>query len=248
MATTLVKVYSIDPLDDACRKMPDTVHLDAHIDDLVLTCEADPRRITIDLPMAERALRQAIGEGLRGRIAEGKAGLVATTRELVEALRKRIPTVTGPITRSMTNLGTDCYAGRKKGKITKGTKRHKRMAMGLRRAHRLRILNGVIGNKARRIFTAGVAPAVNYGASTRGLSNNEVRKLRQIAASALSPHARNRSLVTTLLLHGDPTAAAEMAPRGSRTRTRVRPEGWSRGHAIQILAEKWPWSPCIDYR
>ncbi len=212
MATTMVKIYCLDPFDKVQKAIPDTVHFDAHIDDLVLTCEAEPRRVLADLTRAEKELQHAIGIGLKARVAEGKAGLVATSKELAQALRRQIPAVTGPVVRSMVNLGTDCLAGKKRGKLSNNMKRCSRLKKGIRRAHRLKILSKVIDSKARRIFVAGIAPAASYGASSRGLDDTEVRKLRRIAAAAFRPHTRNRSLITTLLIHDDPTATIEMAP------------------------------------
>jgi hypothetical protein len=175
LATTLVKVYCVAPFDKVQKALPAPVHLDAHIDDLVLTCEAEPRRILVDLPKAEKELQHAIGVGLKARVAEGKAGLVATTKDLAEELKRRIPAIEGPVRRSMANLGTDCLAGKRRGRLDKQTKRFNRMQKGLRRAQRLRILSNVVGDKARKIFVAGIAPAANYGASSRGLDNTEIK-------------------------------------------------------------------------
>ena len=44
-----------------------------------------------------------------------------------------------------------------------------------------------------KIFTAGVAPSGNYGAAIWGVSDAEVRGLRQCAAAAAGPTTRFRS-------------------------------------------------------
>ncbi len=88
--------------------------------------------------MAEEALREAIEVGMKGRIAEGKAGLVATTKELAKGLRQRIPTVEGPVVRSMVNLGIYCMAGTRQGRSARNTKTSIRLHKGLgelRRVH-----------------------------------------------------------------------------------------------------------------
>ena len=69
-----------------------------------------------------------------------------------------------------------------------------------------------MGVKAGKIFTTGVAPAMTYGAAVHGLSNTEVTTIRRTAAQAFPPRARNRSLTTSLLLGGNPTAKIELAP------------------------------------
>ncbi len=62
-----------------------------------------------------------------------------------------------------------------------------------------------------RIFTTGVAPAMCHGAQVWGLADTEVHRLRQVAAQALRPRSRCRSLTAAHLIGGMPTAMWETA-------------------------------------
>ncbi len=137
MATTLVKVYCIGALDELCRRLPPTVNLDAHIDDLVLTAEAEPSVLVTDVPKAEVMLMKTITDDLRCTVSIAKAGLVATTHKLATELKRRIPAVAGPVVASMPNLGIDCRAAAPRGRTKKNTKRAARMKKGAVRIGRL---------------------------------------------------------------------------------------------------------------
>ncbi len=218
MATTMVRIYCITEFDMMLTRLPKTTHFDAHIDDLVITGEALPVQLVRDMTNAERELAGVIEKGLKGKVAEGKAGVVATSLDVAKQIKRNIPLLTGPITRAMPNLGTDCMAGRAKGRQSRKFKQFVRIKRGQARSPRLRLLSKVIGNRARTIFVTGVCPAMQYGAATRGMSDMDVRKLRRVAASSFPPHARNRSLALALLLNGNPTARAEVAPASQMAR------------------------------
>ncbi len=212
MATTLVKVYCVGAFDELCVRLPPSVKMDAHIDDIVLTAEAQPREILADVPKAAELLHKVIKDELRCTIAESKAGLVATTRELATELRRRIPGLTGPVTASVPNLGMDCRAAAPRGRARRSTKRFSRFWNGNKRTKRLRSIAKILKRRTRTIFMVGIAAATHYGAAVQGLSDIEVRKLRRMAMSALPPRTRFRSLTCSLLINQVPTALAELAP------------------------------------
>ncbi len=243
MATTMVKIYCITEFDKLITRLPKSTHFDAHIDDLVITGEARPRQLIRDMTEAERALAGVIDEGLKGKVAEGKAGVVATSKEVAKQLKGNIPLLTGPLMRAMPNLGTDCMAGKPKGRQNKKSKQYMRMKKGQARSMKLRLLSKIIGNKARMIFTAGVCLAMQYGAATRGISDMDARKLRRVAASSFPPHARNRSLVLALLLNENPTARAEVAPASQLARmvwkAKTQPADASRRGASLTNIRSW---------
>ncbi len=94
------------------------------------------------------------------------------------------------------------------------------------------------------IFVAGIQPAAAFGAEVWGMDDGEVRKLRRLAAAALRPTGRTRSLRTTLIWHGLFTAAAEHAPLIQLSRMvweavvrRERAE--NRGSSISHLRQWW---------
>ncbi len=212
MATTLVKVYCVGALDELCYKLPPTVDLDVHIDDLVLTAEAEPRKLLADLPEAETMLMKMIKEDLRCSVSIAKAGLVATTHKLAAELKKRIPTVAGPVVSSMPNLGVDCRAAAPRGRTSKSTKKAARLRKGAVRTGRLHRLTKVLGRRVKTIYAVGIAPATYYGTSVQGMSDVDVKRARRMAVAALPPRTRLRSLATTLLLHQTPTSAVETGP------------------------------------
>ncbi len=212
MATTLVKVYCIGALDELCERLPPTVQLDAHIDDLVLTAEAGPREIMNDVPKAEALLMNTIENDLRCTISIAKAGLVATTHRLATELKKRIPTVSGPVVASMPNLGVDCRAAAPRGRKQTGTKRAARMKKGRVRAMRLHKLARVLGRRTKTIYAVGIAPAAYYGTAVQGLGDLDAKRARRMAVAALPPRTRLRSLATTLLLNQTPTWKEELGP------------------------------------
>ncbi len=212
MATTLVKLYCRDPFDTFVEKLPKDLHFDAHVDDLVISGEGAPSRLVEEMAEIEGHLHGMILHDLKGTVAEGKAAVVATSRELTKRLRQKIPRITGPVRMCMMNLGVDCTAGRKRGTRAGRLKLSMRIKLGCKRAPRLKALHGIIKRRALTIFTVGVAPKMAYGAEVRGLTDDDIIRIRRTAAAAMSPHARNASLSMKTLLHDIPSARVELAP------------------------------------
>ncbi len=115
--------------------------------------------------------------------------------------------------------------------------------MGLRRATRLRKLAKAIGKRASTIYAVGVAPAVVYGAASQGLTDIETRKLRRLAAAAMPPRTRIRSLTSALLIANVPTAMAELAPALQLSRmiwkAKVQPEHARLRNSTLVDIRKW---------
>ncbi len=80
------------------------------------------------------------------------------------------------------------------------------------RRKRLQHLCKVLGTKTGRIFRTGLLPAATYDAAMWGTTDAEILKLRRLAAVAMSPRAKGRSLTLTHLWHKLPTAEAELSP------------------------------------
>ncbi len=102
----------------------------------------------------------------------------------------------------------------------------------------------VVGSKAKKIFVAGIRPAATYGTQIWGLDDGEIAKLRRLAAAALRPQARGRSLQLTMLWHGVPTAAAENAPlihfaRMVWAATVRRQDAGDRGSSVADIRRMW---------
>ncbi len=210
LATTYVKIYYLDMYDELKRLVPTSVEVDVYIDDTVMTAEGPPQQVAADLAAARRIFARLVTERLGGRIAEGKSAAVATSRATAVRL-KALCGIGGPVTSAMTDLGIDFTAAKRRGASGRG-KRQERARRAVARRRRLSILRSVIGEKARSIFTVGVAPSAAYDAPVWGITDQEVVSLRRTAAAALRPTARNRSLTMAHLLHQLPTARFEVAP------------------------------------
>ncbi len=77
---------------------------------------------------------------------------------------------------------------------------------------RLRRLKATVGRKANNILRAGILPSAAYDSPIWGVDEEEALKLRRLAATAMTPKARGRSLDMVHIWHGMPTADAEVAP------------------------------------
>ena len=116
--------------------------------------------------------------------------------------------------------------------------------MAKRRKGRLYVLKKVLGPKrATLVATSGVLSAATYGAAVNGVSDAELRSLRRIAASAMTPSARGRSLSALLLLHGDPCWSAAVAPLAQCIRSAWKAnedeELVGRGINCEFMAAAW---------
>ncbi len=89
--------------------------------------------------------------------------------------------------------------------------RSQRIGLARKRKKRLRLLANVIGRDARKIFVSGVGPSSWYRAAVQGLSDAEAMQVRRVAAAALPPRSRIRSLTMVNLWNQMPTAPAEVA-------------------------------------
>ncbi len=96
--------------------------------------------------------------------------------------------------------------------VGRGSRRAERLKAALARKARLRRLRVAVGQRAGRIFRTGILPAATYDASVWGLSDAECLRIRRVAATAMSPRAKGRSLSMVHLWNGVPTSDAEHAP------------------------------------
>ncbi len=160
--------------------------------------------------MARRKLAELVTDTLKGKIAESKSAVVATSRAVAVRIKARC-NIQGPVHGSMVDLGIDYTAAKRRSSIRRG-KRHERARQAVQRRRRLAIIRAVVGDKARVVFTAGVGPSSAHDSPIWGLSDREVTSLRRTAATTMRPKARGRSLTMTSLVHGVPTARFEVAP------------------------------------
>ncbi len=212
LANTYVKVYTVFPLDRLITRLPPTCKVDIHIDDLAIECTADDEAtVARDIAIAQRLVKEMVEHELGAVISIPKAALVASSRRLATVIRDSVGTLAGPVRQAAANLGVDSTAAKRRGDRATGPLRRARWAKAVSRRHRLKSLAAVVGTKAGKIFTVGVGASAVYHAAVQGLTDNEVSKLRRLAAVVYPPRSRFRSLTLTHLLHDMPTAAAEVA-------------------------------------
>ena len=76
----------------------------------------------------------------------------------------------------------------------------------------------VIGWRANKVVNTGLLPAALYGVGVHGLDHVETMKVRRIAATAMRPGGKMRSLIAVHLIHNAPTLKWELAPAISYAR------------------------------
>ncbi len=210
LAMTLVKVYYLRALDKFTADAPRGIHLDAYVDDLTLSVVGEARRITIDITIAHEMLTKVVTEMLGCSFAQGKTAIVATSRETAAAIARCIG-MPAADARAQCLLGVDCTAGGARKIIARGSKKAARLRAAMARRNRLRRLRATVGRKANKVFRVGMLPSAAYDSPIWGIDDLEALRLRRLAAAAMMPKARGRSLDMVHIWHGLPTADAEVA-------------------------------------
>ncbi len=152
-----------------------------------------------------------VEQELGAAISAPKAALVASSRRLATTIRDAVGSLAGPVRQAAPNLGVDSAAAKRRGAGATGPIRRARWDKAIKKRHRLRALATVVGTRAGNMFTVGVGASAVYHASAQGLTDNEVTKLRRLAAVVFPPRSRFRSLTLTHIFHEMPTATAEVA-------------------------------------
>ena len=190
--------------------MPTNVEMDVHIDDIMLTNEGGERVVVDELQVAHEMLTDTIRGDVKGKVAEEKTAVAASSWRVAKELRTRLKVEEG-VQSAAVALGIDQKAGARRGRG--GGKLTKRMSKAVKRRGRLRRLRKEVGgSKAVKIFATGIQAAATFGAQVWGLTGAEVAGLRRLAGQAMAPKGRGRSLTLAHLLYDEPTAEAEVAP------------------------------------
>ena len=99
------------------------------------------------------------------------------------------------------------------------------------------------GNKASQVAASGVITGATYGAAVHGFSDRELVQIQRVAASSMTPSAKGRSLTALLLVRGDPTWRAAVAPLQQWARAtwnaETNAELVERGIDTEFLHEAW---------
>ncbi len=220
MATTLVKVFCVKPLDALVRELPASTHVDAHIDDFVITGVERERALVADMKEAEILLRRMLNKDLGGNIAMDKAGLVASKKHITIALRDAIPGMGDAQVSEVVNLGADFGAGRRRKAFKRTSKLGKRLRTARARRSRLATITRVIGRRGMRIYSTGLGPAGAFGGAVHGFDDDDILMMRRTAAAGMPPQGTGQ----IPRLGTCPAWDADCTPRG-RPDTPARADG-----------------------
>ncbi len=244
IATTLVNIYYMRAFDNLVKQLPEGVDLEVYIDDVVLSADGDPGEVVSALADARAKLLKVVTEELGCTIAAGKSAVVATNKAVTAKLADACG-IPAAATASAVDLGVDITGAKPRSALTKGTKRRARAEAAVRRRSRLRKLAALIGRRATKIYTAGIAPAGLYDTAIWGMDDGELLKSRRMAAETLRPKGRGRSLTALMLINAMPTAKLEVAPAVQYGRmvwraVAAREEAMRRRTALPDIDAWWP--------
>eukprot|EP00973_Karenia_brevis_P070565 9809512-Karenia_brevis.AAC.1 len=111
-----------------------------------------------------------------------------------------------------------------------------------KRRHRYELLAKAAGRRAKKVISQGAMRAALYGACVSGVPDGLLLQLRRLAATAVTPRCKGRSLDIALAIADmDPTAAAT-APPLARWAAEVWYAGMpnsSRCFCIRDLRDHW---------
>ncbi len=208
-ALALVKVVMIRRVDAYVARHP-RVALDLYVDDVELQAVGTDR-IVGTLAEAALDLRKVLCEDLGFPLADDKAQVVASTKEIADEIVERTGGAAGRAAERAVKLGVEMTSGKRSGRCG-GHKRarfNKAMARQ-RRLMRFKRMGGVAEKVARR----GIIPAATFGKKVCGVSNAELRQLRMLVGRTSAPSTNGASRALTLLLDGDAAREANAATIG----------------------------------
>ncbi len=243
LAMVFTRIYTIRALDGFTAEVPKAVKLDTYVDDFTLSAVGRPEAVAADLLHAHGLLRALVEDTLKCSFAAGKTAVTATTRLLAARIARGVG-LQGGVSSASALLGIDGTAAAPRAVLRRGSSKAGRLRAALARRRRIGHVRSAVGDKARKVFVAGVQPAAAYGTQIWGLDDGETRRLRRLAAAALRPGGRCRSLGMTLLWHDLPTATAEHAPIVQLSRAVwdavvLRERAMSKGASISDIRQWW---------
>ncbi len=131
-------------MDAMVKEMPSNVKIDAYIDDLALSAAGPKSRVAADIVKAQDILKRILTVELGCSLAQQKAAIVASDREVGRGIAKAINNEEA-LTASAANLGIDATAGGTRRRIGRGSKRNARFKSTLGRGGRLWAVSKVLG-------------------------------------------------------------------------------------------------------
>ncbi len=211
-ATSFVKLFYLRRLDAFVAQLPPDVDVDKYIDDLAISAAGVSDELIAKITAAREAARVALTSDLGCRIAESKSRVVASSSRVARAIAGKLG-MEYAVRRCAPNLGVDTTAGARRRTIRVGkSSRGARLTKLGKRGKKLAKIARILGGRAVKVFTAGIAPEATYGAEIWGVSDAEAVRLKRAASRALKLWSRCRSLTTVHLIHNLPTCKEELRP------------------------------------
>ena len=178
LATTVIQVYTLDPMDNFTMKHT-AVSLQIFIDDFLLQCCGRTEEFVENkIFEAAKDLVPCIEDELGCTVHTGKAEVVASSAGLLARVRRRMGVLSGSGEGHAVNLGISYASGMRRSTFWKRSAQVGRANLGGKRARRTWRLKRAIGNKVARLISTGTAPSMLYGAEVYGMSNKEVIIMR----------------------------------------------------------------------
>ena len=213
LCATLAKLILLGPLDSLQRSHSE-IALDVFVDDVRLGVLGPPDHVVERLVDAFGDLDTAL-ESTGVPLAPAKTAVAASSPALARRLQRvlNLPTPAGMSGAGVGEfLGVDFAPGVARRAWVRQSRRRARFRGALARVRRLAVLRRAAGPRARLVSVAGVLPQATYATEVTGVTGPEILQLRRIAATGIGGRAGGRSTARLLLLEGDPTAAAVVAP------------------------------------
>ncbi len=241
-ATTYTKLFYTRKFDKLKSKLPQGVSIDVYIDDIAINIESSSDDIVSKAIVAREMLIDCLTTELGCKVAHGKSCIVSSSSKVARRIANHFG-IEQAVKRCAPNLGIDATAGGKRNRIKADAKRTSRFRRGKLRGKKLHAVAKAVGDKAVKIFTVGIAPEMNFGAEVWGVSDSEAIRLKRVAAMAMKPRSRCRSLTALHLFHGLPTIKEEI-----RTVVHYAKQVWRAMTAREKAADRDMGLPTIRQR
>ena len=223
-ATSLVKAFYFTLFENLEKTWPGMCQV--YLDDLTLTAAGNRHSIAKKIVQAAKQMCQAVPEQLGAEIAWDKTGIAATSKGLAKEVAAQLPGPTPVVPQgAYTLLGVETrQAGGWRAKGTKNV-RAKRVKVADRRARKAKMFTRMAGGqRAAKLFVAGVKPVAAYAAEVTGICTSMLERLRTWFVALRMAKPSGASKAAALLLHGDP-----MAPLAVAACHRWAKEAWGTG-------------------
>jgi len=181
-----------------------------YVDDGSVLSAGPRHKVYTAIVDASKEVDMIFEDDLELPLARNKGELIASDDALGRALAKGLGKKYGKLKNTVSMLGVDFSAGKKRGKRGKPS-RAARMKSASNRTRRLRILRKA-GKRLPSVFRTGILPVAAYGCESTGMDDIDLCRIRRMAGTATPPFAKQSSTTIKLLIHEDPANHVNAAP------------------------------------